>query len=490
MSDNVEELLRDNFEDFFVQAFDHTHPDIELSFDPYLRYVCHRYQTLKKRARIVFNQPPRSLKSWTAKFYAAWFLGRRPSTEVMIIANNQRLSEQIVYDIRKLLRAKWYRKIFPRTRVAPDRSGVSHLKTTKGGGVFAGSIEGSMAGFGADLLILDDPNKIEEASRPDRLELVNQKFDGEIYSRLNNKKKSVVVVVQHRLNDNDLSGHLIRQNFKRVALPLVAPRNKAFRLAGDEVWHRKKGDVLVPSSYSKKDIQAAERLTSPDYFWFYQQGVGRNRAIPFRHSDFGFLTDPIAVGPPVISIDSAQRDGPLSSYNVIQVWQKTQTGHHLFSQFREQCTFTVFEAAAKALIKKSRPAVVLIENAANGGALLDRMKDKFKKLRFIPVETKGKGSKAERLNRHRSAIRKGILSVQSSEDWAMDYIAEFVDFPSQFTDQVDATTQYLDFMAINQTLKWPEARGHIAQAIGYPIQEPSNTPGMAIAHGISFFRKK
>jgi phage terminase large subunit-like protein len=402
----------------------------------------------------------------------------------MIIANNQRLSRQIVYDIRKLLRAKWYRKIFPLNRIATDRSGVSHLKTTKGGGIFAGSVEGSVAGFGADLLILDDPNKIEDASRPDRLQLVNQKFDGEIYSRLNNKKKSIVVVVQHRLNDGDLSGHLIKEDYKRIALPLVAPRNKAFRLADGETWQRRKGDILVPSTYSKKDLQAAEKLTSPDYFWFYQQGVGRNRAIPFRHLDFGFVTDPIAVGPPVISIDSAQRDGPLNSYNVIQVWQKTATGHHLFSQFREQCTFTVFESGASALVKKWRPAAVLIENAAHGGALLARMKAKFKKTRFFAVEVKE--SKVERLNRHRSAIRKRILSVQSSEDWALDYIKEFVDFPASFTDQVDATTQYLDFMAKNPILKALPPPGLIGSSLHRGTYRSPNIPS---ARGISIFSK-
>jgi len=222
--------------------------DVDLSFDPYLRYICHRYQTLAERARVVINQPPRSLKSWTAKFYAAWYLGRHPGAEVMIITNTQRLSETFLYDVRKLLRSKWYREVFPRMRIAADRSSVSHLKTTRGGGIFAGSVEGSVAGFGADLLIIDDPNKIDEASRPDRMQLVNQKFDGEIYSRLNNKKKSIVVVVQHRLNENDLSGHLIGRGYERVALPLIAPRDKNFRLADGKVWRRRKDDILVPSS--------------------------------------------------------------------------------------------------------------------------------------------------------------------------------------------------------------------------------------------------
>jgi predicted phage terminase large subunit-like protein len=485
MNEDIKEILRGSFENFFVQAFHHTHPDTELSADPYWRYVCHRYQTLKKGARIVINQPPRTLKSWTAKFYAAWVLGNRPSTEVMIISNTQRLSEQAAYDIRKLLRAKWYRQVFPRTRIATDRSAVNHLKTTRGGGIFAGSVEGSVAGFGADLLILDDPNKIDEASRPDLLEVVNQKFGGEINSRLNNKKKGIVVIVQHRLNKNDLSGYLIAEGYKLVALPLVAPRKKKFQLADGELWHRRKDDLLVPSAYAKKDVEAAKKQTNPDYFWFYQQGVGQNRATPFRHSNFRFIADPPATGAAVISIDPGQRGGPSNSYHVIQVWQKTQAGHHLFSQFREQCTFTDFEAATRALIRKWRPAAVLIENAANGGALLARMKAKFHKIRFFPIEPKG--PKTERLNRHRAAIRGGLLSVQSTEDWAGDYIQEFVSFPADFTDQVDATTQYLDFMATNPELRQPPEPALFGSS--RQINGGYKSPNIASARG-SIFRKK
>ena len=101
----IEDDLKDSFEEFFVQAFAKTHKAQELDFEPYLRYVCDRYQHLRKGDRIVFNQPPRTLKSWTAKFFAAWYLGRHPSHEVMIISNTQRLAETITYDIRKILRA-------------------------------------------------------------------------------------------------------------------------------------------------------------------------------------------------------------------------------------------------------------------------------------------------------------------------------------------------------------------------------------------------
>ena len=198
--DKIENNIRENFEDFFIAAFHQTHRDTPLEFAPYLEYICARFQRLKPGARVVINLPARSLKSWTTKFYIAWFLGRRPTAEIIILSNTQRLAEMIAYDLREILRASWDRRIFPDVKISADRAGVGHFKTTAGGAVFASSVESTVAGFGADLLILDDPNKPDDADNSEKLSAINRKFDGEIYSRLNDKLKAIVVVVQHRID--------------------------------------------------------------------------------------------------------------------------------------------------------------------------------------------------------------------------------------------------------------------------------------------------
>lgn len=462
MRDDIEENLRNNFESFFVQAFHSTHPDDDLEFEPYLEYICDRYQNLKKRTRLVINQPPRTLKSWTVKYYVAWYLGRRPSAKVMVITNTQRLSEQFTYDVRGILRKKWYRKLFPKMRIASDRSAVNRFQTTRGGAVFAGSVESSVAGFGADLLILDDPNKIEDASRPDHLQIVNQKFDGEIYSRIHNKKTGgIVIVVQHRLNDDDLSGHLIRNGYKSIILPLMAPRKRKYKMSDGRIWLREKGNILVPKAMSKKDIEKEKRVTTPAFFWFQQQGAGPSSEVsPIKPEYFHLIEHPIFKGPTVISIDAAQRDGLSNSYNVIQVWGETNKTYHLITQFREQCSFSDFEAAARRLIRFHRPAAILIENAANGVALISRLQKTLKHQNIKAVEPTG--SKAERLNRHRATVRHGVISLPARADWLESYIDEFIKFPAGYSDQVDATTQYLDFMFTKPKLETPPPRAAIA----------------------------
>jgi phage terminase large subunit-like protein len=249
------------------------------------------------------------------------------------------------------------------------------------------------------------------------------------------------------------------------------------------------------NTYSAKDVEDAKTATSPDYDWFYQQGVGNKKTKEIRMEDFKLLKSNKEAGPFVISIDAAQSDGPHNSFNVIQVWQKLPGSYHLFHQFREQCGYTRFQAAAKSLIKEFRPVAVLIETAANGAAALSALRGSLPAFNFIGV--RATGNKMERLNRHRKAIRRGALSLQSTAEGLVDFLLEFTEFPRRGTDIVDTTTQLLDYAEKNPIWHSPPvsgaAMGGVRSSDGRPINLVSSTEsgprGFAIARGIPFFRR-
>ena len=58
--------------------------------------------------------------------------------------------------------SQWYRQLF-RTRLAPHRQAVQEFITTGQGYRLATSIGGVLTGRGADIIIIDDPLKPEEA---------------------------------------------------------------------------------------------------------------------------------------------------------------------------------------------------------------------------------------------------------------------------------------------------------------------------------------
>ena len=75
----------------------------------------------------------------------------------------------------------------------------------------ATSVGGVLTGRGADLIILDDPLKPEDALSETRRNSANDWYDNTLLSRLNSKKSGVIIIVMQRLHQNDLVGHVLEQ---------------------------------------------------------------------------------------------------------------------------------------------------------------------------------------------------------------------------------------------------------------------------------------
>ena len=81
--------------------------------------------------------------------------------------------------------------------LAPVGSAISRSPLDGGGG---------LTGRGADLTIIDDPLKPEEAlSQAQRL-AANEWYDHTLYSRLNDKLAGAIVLIMHRLHESLPSG--------------------------------------------------------------------------------------------------------------------------------------------------------------------------------------------------------------------------------------------------------------------------------------------
>ena len=77
---------------------------------------------------------------------------------------------------------------------------------------------GTLTGRGADLIVIDDPLKAEEAmSEPARRRVIDW-FTGTLISRLNDKERGAIVVVMQRLHQDDLAGHLIEQSTWHISI--------------------------------------------------------------------------------------------------------------------------------------------------------------------------------------------------------------------------------------------------------------------------------
>lgn len=472
---NISQSIRTDFAAFVQRAFRELEGE-RLVMHPYIEYLC---EAITDRSdRHVINLPPRHLKTTIGSIcLSAWTLGRKPDTKIMILAGSEELAEEISRPVRDLLRAEWFMRAFPMTRLSKTKSRKMDFATTARGGLLAASIYSNVTGFGANLVIVDDPVGIRDAANLEKLKKVNEVFDDEVLSRLNNQKTGQAMIVMHRLHENDLCGHVLQQgDWSRTVLPLVAPRTTTFNFGAD-LWKREKGSVLRPDAFSEREIKRLQKR--PNFQVLWQQNPLGNSFIAVKRRHFGTFKQQPDVGV-VLSIDTSLVGSEASSFNVVQAWCRDGDEYFLIDQWLEQCGYERLCNRTLAMIRRQRPAAILVERTGNGAALIDKLHRRHRTIPIVP-----EGTKLERFRRVSKLIYSGRVLLKEDAPWREIFIEEFTRFPVGPTDdQVDAATQALAWLSNNPGLWKPAAPAVCAN--GRPAVPTSgkrlmSVPGMVCA---------
>src|SRR5207248_3053721 len=159
-------------------------------------------------------------------------------------------ADKLARDCRGIMMSRWYRQTFP-TRLAPHRQAVQEFITTRQGYRLATSTGGVLTGRGADLILIDDPLKPEEALSKARRDATNDWYANTLYSRLNDKRRGAIVIIMQRLNEDDLVGHVLGQEpWEVVSFPAIAEADEVHEIAtigGPQRFTRRPGEALHPA---------------------------------------------------------------------------------------------------------------------------------------------------------------------------------------------------------------------------------------------------
>jgi predicted phage terminase large subunit-like protein len=451
MNIDTKKLVQTEFLAFAMKAFATLNKGRSLGNDKYLKLLAQELTRVAagETKRLVVSMPPRHCKTFMGSIcLPAWVLAHNPSAKIVILTYGQDLADKTAYAIRNILRSEWFQQAF-HTRLKKDRAKLIDFVTTDGGGVRSLSIEGSLTGVGADFIIIDDPVQIKDCGNTERLEHVNDLFDDVIQTRLDHPKKGCIVVIAHRISEDDLPGHVLKKGgWKPLKLPLIAQRARTYELEGGDVWNRKKGELLRPDAFTKRDIRRLRDSKQPGFETLQQQNPGGSDRLRIEAKYFPtFLPMELQVRqlPIVLSIDPGQKGGPTNSCSVIQAWSPNDGAHLLLDQWREHITYGDFRSAAQWFIRKYRPSVVLIEATGLGPALISDIKPQ-NGMQLMPITPVG--DKVERLRKHRLTIRDGLVQLPQGAPWYDEFISEATQFPyGPFDDQMDALSQYLNWIA-------------------------------------------
>lgn len=206
----VAEILRKDFNAFIHRSFLELYPQAEFHHNWHHDFVADALLDVYRGQcpRLILNLPPRHLKSFAASVaFPAWVLGHRPWAQLLSVSYGQELSDALARLSRRLMTSPFYEALFE-TRLARGREAVSDFETTEGGFRLSTSVGGTLTGRGADIIIIDDPLKADEALSEARRTAVNTWYDNTLRSRLNNQETGSIIIVMQRLHANDLVAHV------------------------------------------------------------------------------------------------------------------------------------------------------------------------------------------------------------------------------------------------------------------------------------------
>ena len=222
--DDYKVILRSDFVSFNERAFYELNPQAGFKPAPHIEAIATKLEACRKGLirRLVINLPPRHLKSHTASIaYVAWFLGHHPAAQIICASYGQDLADKLARDCRTLMSSSWYQELFA-TRLL-GRGAVSDFITTQQGGRMSTSVGGMLTGRGADVIIIDDPLKPDEALSETQRTAVNDWYQNTLLSRLTDKETGCIIIIMQRLHQDDLVGHVTeREKWEILSFPAIA----------------------------------------------------------------------------------------------------------------------------------------------------------------------------------------------------------------------------------------------------------------------------
>ena len=202
--------------------------------------------------RLIINMPPRHTKSeFASVFLPSCYMGHYPTAKLMEATHTSKLAIGFGRRVRDLIKERRYREIFPDTEMSADSTAGGLWHTSAGGSYLACSVGSNIAGFGADLFVVDDPHSEKHAFSPQTLDSHYEWYQSGPIQRM--QPGGAIVIVMTRWGKRDLTARVIDRmqeehadTWEIVKLPAILPS----------------GRLLWQGWFSEKEIQSKKASMS------------------------------------------------------------------------------------------------------------------------------------------------------------------------------------------------------------------------------------
>lgn len=444
-----------NFSDFFISAWPTLEPGMPLKFNWHHELVAEYLTAAYNREikRLIINMPPRYSKSLEVTVaFPCWAWTLNPALRFMATSYSGGLSVKHSVNRRYLIESPFYQKGWgDRFKLTTDQNQKSQFENDKRGSMLATSMQGTATGLGGNFLIVDDPHDTTRAASDIKRESDIEAFDQKFTTRLDDKENDVIIVVMQRLDENDLTGHLLsKMGWTHVSLPAINDKDKiiSFPISKrKKSW--KKDELLHPEREDKTVLaQVKEDLGSYGFSGQYLQDPSPREGGILKKAYWRFYKEaPKNFDLVIQSWDLSFKDLQTSDFVVGQIWGLKGANKYLLDQYRAQANFPNTKRAIIDLTMKwSEYSTILIEDKANGPAIIAELTDKISGI--LEWDPGGK-SKVERAVACEPQLEAGnvYLPHPALATWVEDFIDRCAKFPKvKKDDEIDAMTQALIYL--------------------------------------------
>ena len=372
--------------------------------------------------------------------FPAWFLGLYPDKKIMQASHKAELAVGFGRKVRNLVSSEEYHEVFPNVGLRADSKAAGRWNTSQGGSYYATGVGAGLAGFGADICIIDDPHDEQEAIQAaHNPEIFAKAWDWyQTGPRQRLQPGGAIIIIATRWSKQDLIGKVTQAMIEKegadkwevIELPAILPSGKSY---WPEFW------PIEELLSTKANIQPvrwnAQYMSNP---------TGEEGAIVKREWWKRWTRPKFPECEYVIqSWDTAFRATTRSNYSVcttLGVFRDDEGIANILvlDVWRDRVEFPDLKKKAIELYQDHRPDACIIEAKANGDALINEMR-----MMGIPVAdyTPSRGQdKIVRLNAVADLFASGMVWAPNTR-WADEMIEEMAEFPyGQNDDQVDALT--------------------------------------------------
>lgn len=223
----------------FIEVFWSEVSDDQFKPNWHIKYLCSELEKVAegvannkpKEHDLIINIPPGTTKTITCSImFPAWCWTRWYWMKFITSSYSATLSLESAEKSRDLIRSDKFKAMYPDLGIKDDKDTKSNFRAVKknrvypgqpfrityGGNRYSTSVGGTLTGFHAHILIVDDPLNPEQAASEKELDNCNRWMEQTLPTRKTDKEVSATVLVMQRLHQADPTGRLLEKNKKKI----------------------------------------------------------------------------------------------------------------------------------------------------------------------------------------------------------------------------------------------------------------------------------